>query len=454
MRVLALTITVLLGVSCFTARAQADVPNRAGSSREAIYKALAEKQGEELLDLIAPWNRGADQVVLAVVRGYGTNLTGAAILEGLTEKQGVDLYAFIKLCYIVDKPHLSDQEIDRIVERLLIIQSHDAYQRKVPAKVPSGTVDGFVNRGAAADCVYKFRFQKLANALRREPMPERVRMIIHHLDHPPIEGCSTRYWFTDELVRAGSNAVPYMIQYKPCRYYLVDPLAELGDPRGIDYLIELLKTQHDIYAAGALVKFNDKKVIPALLEALRDDKFEGVYREAPVEVEKHGKPYLGRFYRVQQTAAECLSKVTGKNWGLVYNEDYITWEAWLRAGRPDGFKPGEVSRTDKDVARLVEYLFHRYMSGRPNSWQPQNSFMNQGATGALAADLKQLGIRVVPAITNECRIRIKESPLWKDELGNWTKSLLVAFEWPEATRASESLGTFRSLSGRREAFMQ
>ena len=382
-------------------------------------------------------------------REYGTNLTVEAILKGLTEKQGEDLHGFITfLRERFDKSYLTDQEIDQIVKRLLIIQTSDPYQKMVETK--GGKRKIFPNRGATQECIFRFRFQKIANPLRQLPIEERVSKIIDGIEHPPEGlGYETTGCFSTELVRAGKEAVPFIVQHKPRDPYhrraVVSALVRLDDPRGIDYIIEVLKTKDDSFrferpiAATALAKFNDKRVVQALVDALQDETIQAIDRHMQQAPSATHKPYIGRYYSVQHAAAQSLTALTGKDWGLLYNEAYNTWSSWLHSDHPDTFTPAVVPRSDKEVTKLVEYIFHRRMSGRPNPWQPQNILEKAEGIRSLSTDLKQLGPRVVPLTVEEYHARIKETPLWKDELRLWTRDLLLNLDWKEAKEAAESL---------------
>jgi hypothetical protein len=144
-------------------------------------------------------------------KDYGADLTAEVILKGLTEKQGEDLHEFITfLDYTFDKSNLTDQEIDQIVARLLVIQASDPFEKLAEGKGGTGMV--FPNRAATAECIFRFRFQKIANSLLKLPIQERVSRILDGIDHPPKGlGYDTGGSFSAELVRAGREAVPFMI---------------------------------------------------------------------------------------------------------------------------------------------------------------------------------------------------------------------------------------------------
>jgi len=376
----------------------------------------------------------------------GTNFTGSAILNGLKAKQGEELHDFISfLDGRFDKSHLTDQEIDPIIEQLLVIQKSDPYQKTVEAfKDPlRRQVEIFPNRVATEECIHRLQLQKVANALRQLPLDQRVDKIIEGM-HQSFQND----FFVGELVRAGKDAVPFIVQHKPKESYsrpVVDALASIGDPRGIDYIIEVLNTPGDLFrmerpiAAKALANFNDKKVVSALVGALQDQTHEDIDRHLPQMYTPGHKAYIGRYFSVQHAAAESLTKITGKDWGLIYNEDYRTWSSWLRSEHPDTFTPVLVERSAPETAKLIEYMFHRYMSARPNPWQPQNTLQTPDGVGNLTTGLRQLGTGVVPLIVNEYRARVKESPLWDDELRKWTTELLQTLDWNEAREAVRTL---------------
>ena len=374
-------------------------------------------------------------------KGSGKDLTGSAIVNGLKTKQGEELHRFISFLDSLDKSQLTNEEIDPIIEQLLIIQESDPYQ--VARSLKGSTVPNklhFVNRSFAGQCIFRFKFQKLANALRQLPLDQRVARIIDGIEHPP-KGFEfdTGSSFEHELSRTGRDAVPFIIRHKPSdpspRRAIVQALAAIGDPRGIDYIIEVLSTPGDQFrlerplAARDLAKFDDPRVIKALVEALQDETHEEIDRHLPQRADASGhRPYIGRYLSVQHAAAESLTKLTGKDWGLFFDEDYRTWSTWLGSGQPEAFVPSMVTRSDQEIAKLVGSMFHRYMSARPNPWQPQNSLGSEDGIRSLATDLKQLGPRAVPLIANEYRARIKETPIWHEELRNWTSEILQALD--------------------------
>ena len=381
------------------------------------------------------------------------NLSGEAILNRLKEKQGEALHEFImSVEHDLEYPdlNLTDPDIDRIVERLTLIEETDPYQKEVESK--GGRLTVFPNRHAARDSIYRFKSEKIANSLRQLPVGPRVARIADELEHPRDYkfGYDPRGIFVRELRRTGQEGVPFMVECKSAdprvRGTFAITLGEIGDPRGVDYIIAVMQSSKGPYVTStgyevrALAKFEGKKVVSALVDALQDNRFVDVDRRMPPQMPPPGyKPYMGRCFGVQLDAAQTLTTVTKKNWGLLYNEDYQTWRAWLDADHPDAFSPAAVKRTDKELADLVEMLFHRYMSARPNPWQPQNDLATEEGLKELSAALKQFGPGVVPLLTEECRARICATPLWKKELNEWTKKLLLGLDMPEARKAAERL---------------
>jgi hypothetical protein len=386
-----------------------------------------------------------------------TNLTAQSILNELTAKKSHELTEFMEALRSFDKSSLTDEEIDRIIESLLTIKENDPFQ-KVAVTKGGAQATSFPNRDVASVCIFEFRFQKIANSLRRLPMDHRVAKIIDGMRHPPKE---LEYYsipnFMHELVLAGKDAVPFIVQHareqRSESVFFVQVLAGTGDPRAIDYIIEVLNTkgspllnakgdsgmQSRQVAARCLAKVNDKRVVPALIGALQDETYQLIDRHSPQVWVLGHKEYNGRYYLIQHAASESLSQRTGKNWGLLFNEDYLTWVSWSRTDNPDTFTPASVRRSDKDVIDLIEHMFHRYMSARPNPWQPQNDLGTEEGIRKLSAGLKDIGPSVVRPIVDEYRARIAETPIWKDELRRWTSDLLLSLAWPEARQASSSL---------------
>jgi hypothetical protein len=381
-----------------------------------------------------------------------TTATASAILNCLKTEHGEELHQFLSsLRGVAGTSEFGDDEIDPIIAELVRIQDSDPYQKDVAAAKDSADrkVTVFPNRMAARERVFRFQFQKIANALRQLPLGQRVAGIVDGIEHPPT---TLQYesveLFKGELIRAGKDAVPFIIQHKPKQPYhrraIVQALAAIGDQRGIDYIIEVLKSGDESFqferpiAAKALGEFDDKEVKEALVDALKDETFQEIDRHQPQSVHVDHNPYVGRYYSVQHAAAKSLTRLTGKDWGLLYNEDYGTWAAWLHSENPDTFSPNSVVRTDAEVARLVESLFHRYMSARPNPWQPQNALDTPEGVRSVSADLKQLGPRVVLLLVNSYRARVSDTPLWRDELRKWTNSLLEELGWEEAKEAAQT----------------
>ena len=66
---------------------------------------------------------------------------------------------------------------------------------------------------------------------------------------------------------------------------------------------------------------------------------------------------------------------------------------------------------------------------------PREAFEN-----SLSEDLKLLGKSVVPILLKVYDDHIKNSPLWRDELQEWTKKLLLSLPWDEATHSASRIG--------------
>src|SRR6266446_1749375 len=382
-------ITAVLSIGiCFVARLHADTPveNVPVITGEAILKDLSEKQGTELFDFLSLVRRSF------YARDWSINKSASpGQRAGNSEPARAQPKPSVQF-------KLTNQEIDRILERLVAIQTSDPCQKEGGSKGGEKRIL-FPNRRVSESCIHLFQFEKIANGLRELPMEERVRNIMDGLDRQDHLVVGSDSHLSAELVRAGRDAVPFIVQYKPllASRWVISALVKIGDPRGIEYILTVLKTQEARFqyerpiAADALAKFNDKRVVPSLVDALQDESFQNIDRNEPQLVGTTHNPCIGRYYLVQHSASRSLTALTGKDWGHLYNEDYKTWSSWLRSEDRDKFTPAVVPRSDDETAKLVEYVFHRYMSARPNAWQPQNILAGESGVRSVAADLKQLG---------------------------------------------------------------
>jgi len=375
-----------------------------------------------------------------------------AVLQDLSDKQGEELRDYIYILEEQDKTYFSDKEIDSIVEKLLEIQKTDSYSEEISVKGEKKTV--YPNRLAVRACVFRCRFQKIANNLRALPMEQRVDGIIEGMLDPPELRHATVELFANELVLAGKEAVPFIVKHKPklpyVRRKIVWALAEIGDSEAVPYIIETLENgRKDVCyalpgAAKALGRFKGEKVVVALIAALNDPTSQYVERKQPQHKpsgdSKH-KPRIGKCYCVRHAAALSLTQVTGHDWGLVYNEDPKTWSSWLESGDRDSFSPNSVERSEKDKKALVEFLFHRYMSACPAPDQSPNALATPEGIDSIAKGLEPLGKSIVPVLVEKCDAIVADSPVWRDELRKWTIKILSSLPWDEAAQSAKSMGT-------------
>ncbi len=348
-----------------------------------------------------------------------------------------------------DRPSFTDAELDAIIHELKDIEKNDPTSEQIEFNGASRTV--YPNRSVSELVLFYCQFRKIANGLNKLPPEQRVAKLVAGLEKPP-KGLAydTTGSFAGELEAMGKEAVPFVIQHRPRHSYqrsvLVTVLEEIGDPRGVDYIIEVLQTQEDDFrvarpgAARALASFRGDKVLRALNEALRDETFEDIDRQLPMSPDsKYRATFIGRHYSVQHAAAKSLTTLTGHDWGLLFNEDYQTWHAWLEKRDKTKFKPAEVLRSKEELAALVEKLFHRYLSGRPNPWQTENTLDEQDGVKSLASELRQFGKPVVPLLLEQYRTRSAKTPAWEPQLREWTVKLLHGLGSDEADQAAEEV---------------
>ncbi|HUW81943.1 MAG TPA: HEAT repeat domain-containing protein [Phycisphaerae bacterium] len=388
-------------------------------------------------------------------------LTYQAIMDGLHQKSGEELFAFLERVIVGTRnAQISIEQIDSIITQMRRIQQHDDYQRLVDGKKGSRRVLQ-PNRGAARRAIFRLQIAKVAKQLARLPMEHRVSELVNRIQHPPvIEGYGSDVQFAAELAALGTEAVPFIVLHKPAAPYprrlIVGALAKIGDPRGLDYIIEVLQDPRDSYrlerpeAAIALGSFDEKRAVSALIESLKDVTVQTIGRNSHAQQPSPTtqKPHYAVYYEVQHRASQSLTKITGYNWGPLYNEDYKTWHNWDEGGQQKNFRPNEVPRSDAELNDLVEKLFHRYMSARPNPWQPYNALAKDGGVPSweggqqyewLVADLRAVGPCVVPLLTDQYEARVAATPVWEEKLRTWVGQILRDLDWPQSLQAAQSL---------------
>lgn len=345
----------------------------------------------------------------------------------------------------------TNDEIDPMIEELVRIERDDPYQveaRESKSPRPSATTRLFyANRVAAARAIVPLEFHKIVNNVRMLPMQERVVALIEHIEQRTIiHGSDVSAWFENELVDAGPDAVPFIVAHEPripaFRRTYVSVLGRIGDQWAIDYIVRVLADREGsdfltrAQAAEALGAFHDDRATAALIDALSDGAVETVDRCLGQVPDPKHIPCKGQLFRVQYYAGISLTKVTGLDWGPVFNEDVKTWSAWLTSPERASFRPHAVPRTDAEVAELMEKLFHRFMSGRPNPYQRQNALAEPSGVSKIAEDLRPLGARIGTELTRLYGVHASETPVRRDELRSWTTKVLRKLDLPGAADAA------------------
>jgi len=371
------------------------------------------------------------------------------VADGLRVKEGPELLHVLKaIAFAPGLPRFADSELEELLKALERIRERDAFSKE--HYTPEGIRETrYPNRVAANPALARLTYQRLVNPLHKAPMKKRIDRLIDYLEKPPAPSYELSMEFTNELIYAGKPGVPFIVQRKPKdpshRRALVYALGRIGDPRGVDYLIDALKVPGEgaIHLRGAtaraLAGFKEEKVIQALINALRDGAYVEVEKKLPSIPGPEPKRFVGPYYLVRHEASESLSAITGHRWGFLLNEDHRAWSEWIRQGRKKDFDPLGLEISDEELAGLVRLLFDRYMSGRPERPGPEVLLGNKDGDRALADELRALGKRSVRLMVAQCRLRIGQAPIWEQELKRWTGSVLGHLEWPEAREAAAAL---------------
>lgn len=365
------------------------------------------------------------------------SLKGPELLEYLRQLQR-QLHA---LTFTVAELDLLIADVERI-ERL------DPYtEMRRPPKSNEPPRLFWPNRRGAAWVRERLEVERLMVPIRALPPRERVNQIVEGVEN----GSPRELWFrvrvADEFVRAGPDAVPCMIkQGHRIRVWtdIIRALGEIGDERGLDFLESALrerKEQHyslRLDAVNSLAKFPGDRVTQALIEALDDPEPTKVDKCAPQQPRAHVQ-CLAEFFPVRVAAAGALIDRTQKDWGWLFNEDRATWRAWWEQGRPVSFDPLDVPRSDDAKRSLVRDLFDRFLSHRPNPWQPSNDLAREATVAGLAQQLLALHDDVVAWLVQDCKRQAVESPWAEESLHTWTKDLLTNMGTPKALTAIQQL---------------
>ncbi|MDA0839805.1 MAG: HEAT repeat domain-containing protein [Planctomycetota bacterium] len=374
------------------------------------------------------------------------------LLEKLNTLKKTDLYQL--LAYVGIGPPLpkySMEDLDKLHLQASIIQYRDTY---FTVKKDGEYEDKlYPNRYAAWPLVLRLRIQRLVVPLLELPMEERVEKLIQFIEEPPYFLFETTRQFTQELVFAGADAVPHIIKHVPKDSYLRGRIAEalgrIGDPRGMDYIIEILHSKEKElqrekrFAALALSNFKNDKAIRALIEALKDDAFTTPEKDLPREPGPNPRPFMGRFYFVRHAAGYALGKISEMDWGPLYDEEYRTWDTWMKNGKSEDFEPSTLKRTEEEWRELFAKLFDRFTSPSVYETPPGRALFNsKEGYMQMARELHAVGVKSVDYMMDEFKKKLEDNPNWDQAMGLWVRSILRLLPWPEAKKQAETIKLF------------
>jgi hypothetical protein len=375
------------------------------------------------------------------------------LLEKLNTLKDADLYRL--LAYVGIGPPLpkySMEDLDKLYLKAVKIQYRDPFF--VTQKDGAYEDKYYQNRYAARTLVLRLRIQKLVVPLLKLPMEERVKKLLQFIEEPPRFLAETTRHFTQELVFAGKEAVPFIIKHRLKDSYhrgrVAEALGTIGDLRALDYIIEILQSdekesqREKRYAAFALANFKDDKAIRALVEALSDDAFTTPEKDLPREPGPNPRPFIGRFYFVKHAAGFALSEISGMDWGPLYNEEYRTWDTWMKNGKPEDFEPSTLKRTEEEWRDLFIKLFDRFTSPSVYELPPGRQIFNsKEGYMQMARELHAVGVKSVDYMMDEFKKKLEDNPNWDQAMGLWVRSILRLLPWPEAKKQAETIKLFR-----------
>ena len=375
------------------------------------------------------------------------------LLEKLNTSKDAELHRL--LAYVGVGPALpkySMKDLDKLYLKAVKIQYRDPFF--ITRTEGEDEEQYYINRFAARTLVLRLRIQKLVVPLKELPLEERVNKLIEYIEKPPWLIIETTRHFTQELVFAGKGAVPHIIKHRPKDSYhrgrIAEALATIGDPRGMDYIIEILHSKEKElqrekrYAAFALAKFKSDKAIRALIDALKDDAFTTPEKDLPKEPGPNPRPFMGRFYYVKHAAGYALSEISAMDWGPLYNEEYKTWDTWMKNGKPEDFEPSALKRTEEEWRELFAKMFDRFPSPSVYERHPGRELFNtKEGYMQLARELHAVGVKSAGFMMDEFKKKLDDNPNWDQVMGLWVRSILRLLPWPEAKKQAETIKLFR-----------
>jgi len=397
------------------------------------------------------------------------------IIRSLQEKSGAELRHFIPNLKIENQAQgFSDEEIVRIISALREIAESDPYQVMVTDTIFNGKGapttkskprPSYPARAEAGTSIEQLVELQERRRFRTLPMETRVDEFM-----PRFKAGNKFEHILDEIIQSGEPCASLILKHelapKIRTERMLQLLGRVGDPDGKDYVIERLRTPGEgnmrlrWEAAWQLAWINDPAVVRALIEALKDESYwvENVHMTQLAKPPKYD--WNARYYCVQHAAGQSLSILLNQDFSWIYREDYKSWNAWLDSAGDSNFDPAKITRTDSELRALIEKLFHRMMSTRPEglpkkaampymyNWEARfrpsgrkNPLCTSTGMDLIALDLEPHGERVVGMLLEECRARFAESPNFEPELWEWTYNILTRLPWPSAKESAKSIET-------------
>lgn len=402
------------------------------------------------------------------------------LLDRLRSDEGQKLERFLrKVDRSAGELGLSNDQLDVLIEELRRIKRVDRYQEPRWGKTtgprdPDKARWVFVNRQQAAVAIEALGCRKIANDLRERPFEDRVTKILQFVEGNVTDaGWHASTWFSGELWRIGSEAVPFILermeQSPKHQLTYIRLLSQIGDPRGIAPMIRSLQRSAPedalrrceiisrLAAFGQYVSDEGKKpsaesltsphaldwrtpVISALIEAIQDSHYSMIDARMRQRPDPAHQRFPVRVYAVRECAARGLVSLTGNDWGMLFNEDPASWTAWSTAKERASFEPESLSRTDDDLALLIENFMFRFMHVhmRVAAWEDPAA----GLDYAIRQDVKrfrELGPRAVDHLVRAYAFITTEFPIWKPDLRRWVQRWLHAIDTPESRAGLKAL---------------
>jgi hypothetical protein len=348
---------------------------------------------------------------------------------------------------------MNNESIDRVLIELGRIESGDTYETPYQGKSASLGMRR-PNRQEATQLRKYFICRKSLNEIENLPLTDRASRIMDVLEgvRSLPEGVSSEC-YSEGLGRMGPRAVSIILKRAPINGKFVEiyaaVLSRIGGPDVQNYFIAVLKEpSNKAYvrcdAVRQLEEARGEAVIAVLIEQLRDTtKYEQTRcgGQTVGSGDTDNQPCEFDHYPVCYCAAEALSRITERDWGPIFFDDYRTWAAWRDSPDKSTFHPFMLARSEAELRGLTRRVLHRQMTYHRTHMDEDYETPYALQVGKL---LRPLGDYAIDVVLDEFRSRAPQMRNEKsfENLQSWASQILVGIDDVAGHKAAEDVSLF------------